>query len=64
VGQFDKWLEVTGANKNGSTTEDRTNYYESMPSNALSLVLWLDADSMGKLLSVLARRSLICSATS
>ena len=50
VGQFDKWLESAGANNNGSTTEDRTNYYEWMPSNALPLALWLDADRMGHLL--------------
>ncbi|HEY0593792.1 MAG TPA: pitrilysin family protein, partial [Thermoanaerobaculia bacterium] len=33
-----------------STTEDRTNYYEDMPSNALPLALWLEADRMGWLL--------------
>jgi zinc protease len=53
VGQFDKWLEAAGANNNGSTTEDRTNYYESAPSNALPLALWLDADRMGRLLPVM-----------
>jgi zinc protease len=53
VGQFDKWLEAAGANNNGSTTEDRTNYYEAMPSNALPLALWLDADRMGNLLPVM-----------
>jgi zinc protease len=53
VGQFDKWLEAAGANNNGSTTEDRTNYYESSPSNALPLALWLDADRMGRLLPVM-----------
>ncbi len=30
--QFDRLLEAAGANNNGSTTEDRTNYYESGPS--------------------------------
>ncbi len=50
VGMFDKWLEAVGANNNGSTTEDRTNYYETLPSNALELALWLDADRMGFLL--------------
>jgi zinc protease len=50
VGAFDQWLEAAGANNNGSTTEDRTNYYEWMPSNALPLALWLDADRMGHLL--------------
>ncbi len=50
VGSFDQWLEAAGGNNNGSTTEDRTNYFEYMPSNALPLALWLDADRMGHLL--------------
>ncbi|HEX5436118.1 MAG TPA: pitrilysin family protein [Gemmatimonadaceae bacterium] len=50
VGKFDNWLEAAGASNNGSTTQDRTNYYEWMPSNALPLALWLDADRMGFLL--------------
>src|SRR5213082_332914 len=50
VGRFDQLLEAAGANNNGSTTEDRTNYYETLPSNALPLALWLDADRMGFLL--------------
>jgi zinc protease len=50
VGMFDQWLEAAGADNNGSTTEDRTNYYEVLPSNALELALWLDADRMGWLL--------------
>jgi zinc protease len=58
VGKFDQWLEAAGANNNGSTTEDRTNYYESMPSNALPLALWLDADRMGKLLPVMDQAKL------
>ncbi|HUQ18903.1 MAG TPA: pitrilysin family protein [Gemmatimonadaceae bacterium] len=51
VGEFDKQLEAAGADNNGSTSEDRTNYYESLPSNALPLALWLDSDRMGFLLS-------------
>jgi zinc protease len=50
VGAFDNWLEAAGANNNGSTNQDRTNYYEILPSNALPLALWLDADRMGWLL--------------
>jgi zinc protease len=50
VGKFDQWLEAAGGNNNGSTNADRTNYYEWMPSNALPLALWLDADRMGRLL--------------
>jgi len=47
---FDKLLESAGAANNGSTTEDRTNYYETGPSNSLPLMLWLEADRMGWLL--------------
>jgi zinc protease len=48
--QFDKLLEAAGASNNGSTNNDRTNYFESGPSNALSLMLWLEADRIGWLL--------------
>lgn len=47
---FDRLLEAAGADNNGSTTEDRTNYYEVGPASALPLMLWLDADRMGWLL--------------
>src|SRR5688572_27959196 len=47
VRKFDQWLEAAGANNNGSTNGDRTNYYEWMPSHALSLALSLGADGMG-----------------
>jgi zinc protease len=53
TGQFDQLLEAAGASNNGSTTEDRTNYFETLPSNALPLALWLDADRMGFLLQAL-----------
>lgn len=49
-GVFDRLLESAGATNNASTSEDRTNYYENLPSNALALALWLDADRMGYLL--------------
>lgn len=58
VGMFDKELEAAGADNNGSTTEDRTNYYENLPSNALALALWLDADRMGFLLPTMDRAKL------
>ncbi len=50
TGEFDKLLEAAGGDNNGSTTEDRTNYYEDGPSNALDLMLYLDSDRMGFLL--------------
>lgn len=52
-GKFDQWLEAAGGNNNGSTTEDRTNYYEDLPSNALDLALFLESDRMGFLLNTL-----------
>lgn len=51
-GQFDTLLEAAGGSNNGSTTADRTNYYESVPSNALDLALFLESDRMGYLLDV------------
>jgi zinc protease len=58
VGEFDKLLEGAGANNNGSTFRDWTNYYEWMPSNALPLALWLDADRMGWLLPTMDQSKL------
>ncbi|MSQ05638.1 MAG: insulinase family protein [Dehalococcoidia bacterium] len=46
-------LQKAGANLNGSTTQDRTNYWEDVPSNYLELALWLEADRMGFLLDAL-----------
>ena len=57
-GQFDKWLEAVGADNNGTTNFDRTTYYEQLPSNALPLALWLDADRMGNLLPVMTQAKL------
>lgn len=34
---------------NGTTTQDRTNYYETVPSNAIDLALWMESDRMGYL---------------
>ena len=58
VGMFDVWLESAGANNNGTTSEDRTMYYEDVPSNALPLALWLDADRMGWLLPTMDQEKL------
>jgi zinc protease len=50
TGEFDRLLEAAGGDNNGSTTEDRTNYYEDGPASALPLMLYLDSDRMGFLL--------------
>ena len=58
VGAFDQWLEAAGGSSNGSTNSDRTNYWEQLPSNALPLALWLEADRMGRLLPTLDQAKL------
>jgi zinc protease len=52
-GQFDEWLEAAGGSNNGSTAEDRTNYWINVPSNALELALFLESDRMGYLLDTM-----------
>src|SRR5262249_25616072 len=48
---FFKYLERVGASEhNGTTNSDRTNYFETVPSNQLEMVLWLESDRMGFLL--------------
>jgi len=52
-GMHDKLTEGVGGNNNGSTTNDRTNYFENIPSNYLESTLWMEADRMGFLLDTL-----------
>lgn len=42
-------IERAGGTTNGSTAEDRTNYYQMLPSNRLNLGLWLEAERMRSL---------------
>ena len=51
-------LEKLGAQINGSTSNDRTNYYEALPTNGLETALWLEADRMGFLLPALTQGKL------
>ena len=54
-----RYLEAAGASDiNGSTDFDRTNYFETLPSNQLELALWLESDRMGYLLGTLDREKL------
>ena len=52
-GKFDQWLEAAGGDNNGSTSSDRTNYWENAPSNALELPLFLESDRMGYLIDAM-----------
>ena len=53
-GLFDSLLEAAGGGNNGSTTNDRTNYFIDVPSNALDLALYLESDRMGFLLDIVS----------
>jgi zinc protease len=45
-----KIISEAGGTLNGTTNSDRTNYFETIPSNQLEKILWLEADRMGFLL--------------
>ncbi len=53
------YLEAAGASSiNGTTDFDRTNYFETLPSDQLELALWLESDRMGFLLDKIDDRKL------
>jgi zinc protease len=52
-GAFDLWLEQAGGSNNGGTNQDYTSYEDVVPSNALELALFLEADRLGTLLETL-----------
>ena len=51
-------VQRAGGTLNGSTWLDRTNYFETVPSNQLALALWLEADRMGNLLPAMTQQKL------
>ena len=51
-------IQRAGGTLNGSTWLDRTNYYETLPSNQLALALWLEANRMGQLLPAMTQQKL------
>ena len=53
-GAFDRWLEAVGGDNNGSTNNDRTNYWETAPANALETPLFLESDRMGFLVDAMS----------
>jgi zinc protease len=52
-GLHDRLTEGVGGGNNGTTSNDRTTYYETIPSNYLESALWLESDRMGFLLDSL-----------
>ena len=51
-------IQRAGGTLNGSTWLDRTNYFETVPSNQLAVALWLEADRMGALLPAMTQQKL------
>jgi zinc protease len=54
--QHFKIVTAAGGTLNGSTNRDRTNYYQTVPSNQLEKMLWLEADRMGFLLDAVTQK--------
>jgi len=51
-------IQGAGGSLNGTTSFERTNYFETMPAHQLELALWLEADRMGSLLAALDEESM------
>jgi zinc protease len=57
--EFFRPLEQVGAtDSNGTTNADRTNYFETVPTTALDMTLWLESDRMGHLLGAIDQKQL------
>src|ERR671936_721652 len=55
---FDSIMESWGGHNNGTTSNDRTNYYEIGPRNLLETFLWLEADRLATLPDVITDEEL------
>src|SRR6188472_1933085 len=56
-GEFDEWLEAAGGDNNGSTENDRTNYWINVPANSIEVALFLESDRMGYLLETMTPKT-------
>ncbi len=58
----DEWFRSTekvgATDLNGTTSDDRTNYFQNVPKDALDYMLWLESDRMGHFLGVLTQEKL------
>src|SRR6058998_1095881 len=50
---FQPFERIGATDQNGTTNEDRTNYFENVPTNALDIALWMESDRMGHLLGAI-----------
>ena len=49
AGEFKRYILGAGGTYNGSTNNDRTNYFETLPTNRLNLAFWLESERMANL---------------
>lgn len=61
VGQDELFKNImeAGGTLNGSTSQDRTNYYQVVPKNALEMVLWMESDRMGYLENTVTKAAFV-----
>jgi zinc protease len=58
-GEFFEPFELVGAtDQNGTTNQDRTNYFQNVPTTALDMALWMESDRMGHLLGAIDQKTL------
>src|SRR6266581_1054892 len=50
---FQPFERIGATDQNGTTNNDRTNYFENVPTSALDVALWMESDRMGHLLGVI-----------
>lgn len=55
---FDPFEQVGATDMNGTTNSDRTNYFETVPTTALDMALWMESDRMGHLLGAIDQKTL------
>lgn len=58
-GEFFAPFELVGVtDQNGTTNQDRTNYFQNVPTTALDMALWMESDRMGHLLGAIDQKTL------
>jgi zinc protease len=55
---FSPFTEAGATDMNGTTSEDRTNYYSTVPTGALDMALWMESDRMSYLLGAVTQEAL------
>ena len=56
---FEPFEKIGATDQNGTTSNDRTNYFQNVPTNALDLALWMESERMGHILGVIDQENLM-----